>query len=267
MRDLRKFARPKAFAIAVVAATVLPYAHSNAAYAQGVPTVDTQNIAQSIRQLQNMLEDAGLQNAQLDQLLSQVTLLQGHLETANNLYASLTGARDIVGLTMDGDLNDLLEGNMSGVLGTILAGMNGDWSGLTGPRSVNMRTTMTAALESAGFGKGTVEELAGTSVPGARRVASAATGGAVVAAAGESAHANTAQSLGRVGALVDMIGETEDLKASIDLNTRVNAEVVIALSQLIELEAVTAVNSGMAGMMDAATMAEERAFLTFGNIE
>jgi len=64
-----------------------------------------------------------------------------------------------------------------------------------------------------------------------------------------------------------MIGETEDLKASIDLNTRVNAEVVIALSQLIELEAVTAVNSGMAGMMDAATMAEERAFLTFGNIE
>lgn len=232
--------------------------------AQGVPTVDTQNIAQTIRQLQNMLEDAGIQSDQLDALSEQVSLLQGHLDTANNLYDSLTGARDIVGLTMEGDLNDLLQGNMTGVLGTIMAGMNGDWSGLTGPRSVNMRTTMADALAGAGFNEGTVEELAGSNVPGARRVATAATSGAVVAAAGESAHANTAQSLGRVHALVDMIGDTEDLKASIDLNTRVNAEVVIALSQLIELEAVTAVNSGMAGMMDAATMAEERAFLTFG---
>lgn len=245
---------------ALCASTALPFA----AGAQGVPTVDTQNIAQTIRQLQNMLEDAGIQNAQLDQLLEQVNLLRSHLDTANNLYDSLTGSRDIVGLTMDGDLNDLLQGNMSGILGTIMAGMNGDWSGLVGPRSVNMRTTMSDALSNAGFGEGTVEKLAGSNVPGARRVATAATSSAVVAAAGESAHANTAQSLGRVHALVDMIGDTEDLKASIDLNTRVNAEVVIALSQLIELEAVTAVNSGMAGMMDAATMAEERAFLTFG---
>lgn len=256
---MRKFFMTFAFC----ASTALPLSVS----AQGVPTVDTQNIAQSIKQLQNMLEDAGIQSEQLDQLLEQVNLLKGHLETANNLYDSLTGARDIVGLTMDGDLNDLLEGNMTDIVGTIMAGMNGDWSGLTGPRSVNMRTTMAEALESAGFEQGTVEQLAGSDVPGARRVATAATGGAVVAAAGETAHANTSQSLSRVNALVDMIGDTADLKESIDLNTRVNAEVVIALSQLIELEAVTAVNSGMSGMMDAATMAEERAFLTFGASE
>ena len=146
--------------------------------AQGVPTVDTQNIAQTIRQLQNMLEDAGIQSDQLDALSEQVSLLQGHLDTANNLYDSLTGARDIVGLTMEGDLNDLLQGNMTGVLGTIMAGMNGDWSGLTGPRSVNMRTTMADALAGAGFNEGTVEELAGSNVPGARRVATAATSGA-----------------------------------------------------------------------------------------
>ena len=39
------------------------------ANAQGVPTIDTQNITQTIRQLQNMLKDAGIQTEQLDQLI------------------------------------------------------------------------------------------------------------------------------------------------------------------------------------------------------
>ncbi len=238
-----------------------------AANAQGVPTVDTQNIAQTIRQLQNMLQDAGIQGQQLDQLLEQVNLLQGQLDKANELYSSLTGARDIVGLVMEGDLNGLLEGNMSGVMNTIMAGMNGDWSGLLGPNSTNMRISMDTALARGGFTTESVGQLASSPVPGANRVATAATGGAVVAAAGEQAHAATGQSLQRVDRLVAMIGDTEDLKASIDLNTRVNAEVVIAISQLIELEAITAVNSGMSGVLDAATVAEERAFLTLGTGE
>ena len=54
---------------------------STPAFAQGVPTVDTRNIAQEIRQLQQMLEDFGIQTDQLDTLLEQLDLVQQQLDT------------------------------------------------------------------------------------------------------------------------------------------------------------------------------------------
>lgn len=232
--------------------------------AQGVPTVDTQNIAQTIKQLQNMLEDLGVQNEQLDQLLAQVDALEKQLKQFEDLYSSLTGARDIVGLVMDGDLNGLLDGSVAGVVSTISAGLNGDWSGLTSGKSVNMRKTMDEVLTASGFESGTVEAMGQSSVPGAKRAATQATSGAMVAAVGEQIHVESGESLQRVEKLVGMIPEMDDLKASIDLNTRVTAELAISMAKLIELESVTAVNSGMGGVFDAAAVAEERAFMTFG---
>ena len=49
------------------------------AVAQGVPTVDTQNIAQEIQQLRQMIEDEVLQNEQLVQLREQFATLQEQL--------------------------------------------------------------------------------------------------------------------------------------------------------------------------------------------
>ena len=43
--------------------------------AQGVPVVDTQNIAQNIQQLRQMIEDEILQNEQLVQLREQLATL------------------------------------------------------------------------------------------------------------------------------------------------------------------------------------------------
>jgi hypothetical protein len=48
--------------------------------AQGVPTVDTQNIAQEIRQLQQMLQDFGLQTDLLDNALAQLEVVQKQLD-------------------------------------------------------------------------------------------------------------------------------------------------------------------------------------------
>jgi type IV secretion system protein VirB5 len=45
------------------------------ALAQGVPVVDTQNIAQNIQQLRQMIEDEILQNEQLVQLREQLATL------------------------------------------------------------------------------------------------------------------------------------------------------------------------------------------------
>jgi type IV secretion system protein VirB5 len=54
-----------------------------------------------------------------------------------------------------------------------------------------------------------------------------------------------------------------ELKDSVDLNTRVTAELAIALVAMWQLEAVQTVGSGQAGVIDAATIAEERRFLDF----
>ncbi|MBE0599823.1 MAG: conjugal transfer protein TraF, partial [Burkholderiaceae bacterium] len=74
---------------------------------QGVPTVDTQNIAQEIRQLQQMLQDFGIQTDLLDNALAQLDLLQQQFDQLEEMYASLTGPRSIIGLAMGGDLDNL----------------------------------------------------------------------------------------------------------------------------------------------------------------
>jgi type IV secretion system protein VirB5 len=55
----------------------------------------------------------------------------------------------------------------------------------------------------------------------------------------------------------------EELKDSVDLNTRVTAELAIALVAQWQLEAVQTVGAGQAGVIDAATLAEEQQFMDF----
>ena len=104
--------------------------------AQGVPTVDTQNIAQEIRQLQQMLQDFGIQTDLLDNALAQLETLQGQLDQLEEMYASLTGARDrILGFSMGGDLDGLLQANFEDIPGLIRGIQAGDWSSLIGPNA------------------------------------------------------------------------------------------------------------------------------------
>ena len=232
--------------------------------AQGVPTVDTRNIAQEIRQLQQMLEDFGIQTDQLDTLLEQLDLVQAQLDQLNEMYASLTGARDkILGLAMGGDLDGLLEADFSDIGDLITGIQQGDWSALLGSSAGPLRTQMESALASAGFDEDSLSEIARSGSPGAQGVATRATTGAVLSAAAQNSHAEAAQSLERVEKLVEMIPDMEDLKASMDHNTRVTAELAIAMTRMWELEAIQTVGAGNAGVVDAATIAEERRYMDF----
>ena len=94
--------------------------------AQGVPTVDTQNIAQEIRQLQQMLQDFGIQTDLLDNALAQLDLLQQQFDQLEEMYASLTGPRSILGLAMGGDLDGLLQANFEDIPGLIRGIQAGD---------------------------------------------------------------------------------------------------------------------------------------------
>jgi type IV secretion system protein VirB5 len=231
--------------------------------AQGVPTVDTQNIAQEIRQLQQMLQDFGIQTDLLDNALAQLDMLQSQLDQLNEMYASLTGPRSILGLAMGGELDNLLEASINDIPGLIRGIQAGDWSSLIGPNAGPMRTQMEAALASAGFDDDSLREIATSGSPGAQGVATRATTGAVMSAAAQNSHAEAEQSLQRVERLVEMIPDMEDLKASMDHNTRVTAELAIAMTRMWELEAIQTLGAGNAGVVDAATIAEERRYMDF----
>ena len=250
--------------LATGAATLaLGLAFAGPVTAQGVPTVDTQNIAQEIRQLQQMLQDFGIQTDLFDNALAQLDLLQQQFDQLEEMYASLTGPRSILGLAMDGDLDNLLQANFEDIPGLIRGIQGGDWSSLIGPNAGPIRTQMEEALASAGFDEDTLNEIATSGNPGAEGVATRATTGAVLSVAAQNSHAEAALSLERVERLVSMIPEMEDLKASMDHNTRVTAELAIAMTRMWELEAIQTLGAGNAGVVDAATVAEERRYMDF----
>lgn len=233
------------------------------ATAQGVPTVDTQNLAQEIRQLQQMLQDFGIQTDLLDNALEQLETLQGQLDQLNEMYASLTGPRSILGMVMGDGLDGLLEAKFRDLPGLIRGIQSGDWSNLLGVTAGPMRTQMEQVLARAGFDEDSLREIATSGNPGAEGVATRATTGAVMSAAAQNSHAEAAQSLERVERLVSMIPEMEDLKAAMDHNTRVTAELAIAMTRMWELEAIQTLGAGNAGVVDAATIAEERRYMDF----
>ena len=122
---------------------------------------------------------------------------------------------------------------------------------------------MEQAFENAGFNQEGVTELATSGNVAAGRIANTATGGAVVAAAAEETHKEAGYSASRVDQITQMMAESEDMKTSIDLNTRMLGEVVITLAKQLELQSIEAAYSGQMGVNDAALAAEERAFMTF----
>jgi type IV secretion system protein VirB5 len=228
-----------------------------------IATIDVRNIAQAIRQVQQMLEDFGVQTDILETARAQLDLLQQQFDQLEEMYASLTGPRSILGLAMGDDLDGLLQADFEDVPGLIRGIQAGDWSRLIGPDAGPLRTQMEQALAGAGFDEDSLNEIATSGKPGAEGIASRATTGAVMSAAAQNSHAEAGQSLERVERLVSMIPEMDDLKASMDHNTRVTAELAIAMTRMWELEAIQTLGAGNAGVVDAATIAEERRYMDF----
>lgn len=236
-----------------------------AALAQGVPTIDGQNTLQTIKQLEAMLRDAGVQSDLLSNAVKQVEQLQAQLSQLQDIYGQFNGTRDIVDLSMGGNLDGLLDGNMTDVLGTIQGGMTGNWGGFTPAKGDKLTKGVETALTTGGLSQEKVTGMAASGVPGAQRVAAQASGGAVLAATAEQTYAETSSSLERVNTLVAMTQDSADIKESIDLNTRMLAELSVQLAKLLELQSIEAVYNGQAGVLSAATIAEERAYMTFSN--
>lgn len=252
-------------ALAITGWTATETVYPSAAWAQGVPTIDGQNTLQTIKQLEAMLRDAGVQSDLLSNAVKQVEQLQAQLTQLQNIYGQFSGARDIVDMAMGGNLDGILSGNMTDVLGTIQGGMTGNWGGFTPAKGDKLTKAVETALSTAGLSQEKVTGMATSGVPGAERVAAQASGGAVLAATAEQTYAETSSSLERVNTLVEMTQSSEDIKESIDLNTRMLAELSVQLAKSLELQSIEAVYNGQSGVLSAATIAEERAYMTFSN--
>ena len=253
---------------ALVAALALgsPFIAGNAVHAQGVPVVDTQNITQNIQQLRQMIEDEILQNEQLVQLREQLATLTDQLAELQRTYEALTRLAElpeIIRTQMEDELNGLLDQEFGDIIATIEAIKTGDFSGLTGSSSGEIETQMDRVLSYLGFDEDTLSEMASSGNAGANRIATQATTGALVSAAAQNSYDDAGQSLERVDRLVGLIDDMDELKESVDLNTRVTAELAIALVAMWQLEAVQTVADGTGGVIDAATIAEEQRFMEF----
>ncbi|MEL7345104.1 MAG: type IV secretion system protein [Pseudomonadota bacterium] len=264
------FSKPASWlrSTALVGAFVVlsPVPVSTPALAQGVPTVDAQNIAQNIQQLRQMIEDELLQNEQLLQLREQLATLTDQLAELQRTYEALTRLAElpeIIRTEMEEELNGLLDQEFGDIIATIEAIRTGDFSGLTGSGASEIETQMDRVLADLGFDEDTLAEMARSGNPGAERIATQATTGALVSAAAQNSYDDAGQSLERVERLVGLIDDMDELKESVDLNTRVTAELAIALVAMWQLEAVQTVGDGTGGVIDAATIAEEQRFMEF----
>ena len=234
--------------------------------AQGVPTIDTTSLAKMIEVLAEaklQLKEAIAQNLKLDdQILKQIEQIKLLTDQLKSLREGLTQ------LQLEFDpatfLQDILP-DFSDLTAAVSAAKSGDWAAVLSSGAFSGGGSVSGHVDSffedAGLDRGTVDVLANSEDPSVARIGTQANTSAFLSVAAESSAQDAKESLGRVDRLVQEIPATEGMKASIDLNTRVTAELAIALANIWSMEAVQTVGMGEAGVMDAATAAEERNFL------
>lgn len=235
-----------------------------------VPVVDAANIAKAIEQLTAMADDAIVQNELLKKTFEQYEMLTKQFNQLKSIYNQFSGPRSILDMFIPNGLNGLLDGNFSstsGVLSTLLSGASGQWTGFAGGKSSAMTATVNKSLSAAGLSTDTLSKWTGSGEPIQQRTAQQAAGGAMLAATAEQSYQEAGQSLERVKTILQETQNSTDIKASIDNNTRMLAELSIQLAKSLELTSAQAVYSGQAGVNAAAERAEERKFFTFGNVK
>lgn len=236
------------------------------AVAQGVPTIDLTSIAK----IGEVLTEAKLQvreiiasNLKLDtQILKQI-------EQIATLKAQLDALRN--GLTLEAlgipdpatFFDDILP-DVADLTGGLIAAKGGSYSLMTTSGKVGDKPAADYVSEffaAAGLDVATVDTLASSEDAGTARIGTQANTAAFLSAAAETSSVKASDSLERVHDLVQQIPDTEGLKEAIDLNTRVTAELSIAMANIWNMEAAQLMGLGEAGVMDAATAAEEQTFI------
>jgi type IV secretion system protein VirB5 len=236
------------------------------ATAQGVPTHDPRSLAELIALL-NSSKDELAQSIRTNGILDEQTQQLTHqLEELEEVVASLTEGFDLETLLAGLNLDDLLDGlGLGGLQEQLASARIGDWGSVFGSGTVGgvpAGEVIAGIYESAGLSQETVDSLTSSDNPNKQRVGNQAATNAFTSIAAENAIEQTSASLERTATLIGQIDDATNLKQAIDLNTRLTGELVIALVNQANMEAIQIVSMGQAGVIDAATMADDEKFLS-----
>lgn len=254
---MKKLALPAVLTFALVA--------GDGVHAQGVPTTDVKNLAQFVQMLTEakaQLKEMILQNVKLD---DQTLKLIQQIQTLKAQYDALTKGLSLAQLNIDPKtfLQDILP--TWGDLTTSLANaQSGNWSSVTSSGQVGSKSTATFVddlFASAGLTSADVAALTGSTDASAARIGTSANTNAFLSVAAQGSAQAASASLARLDGFAQQIQTTTNLKEALDLNTAATVELGVALAGIWAAESVQIVGQGQAGIMDAATAAEEEKFL------
>ncbi|MCI5044418.1 MAG: type IV secretion system protein [Aquisalinus sp.] len=212
---------------------------------QGIPVIDTSQIAQVIAQLQQQIRD-------YEEQVKQLTNMQQRLE-------AMTGAKGISSILNSSAERTAREAatDLQSIVSAAIGG--GNISGNVG----NMNTVI-SDLKSR-FDLGDLGDFDSSDIPADKAIASLAGSGLAAVATAEDSYTRANAAVGRVNALVDQIDSTADLKASVDFNTRVNAEVAVLLLELLRVQSAQANATGMQALQIARDGQASRNFMKTGD--
>ena len=223
--------------LSIIAVSAALFATSPA-YASGIPTFDGASVSQALAQLLQMKLTHGVEEDQLNRLKAQVqeaiktvTALDRQIGQLERQYESLTGSRGMGGL-----LNGTAEKKarrIADTLGDINATLHG-----TGLPTANPLSVQIAVLRDTYRIPDAAELFDTKRVPSkvaAHNFASASTNTAIVLS--EDAFARANASITRVESLLASVDATPDLKASVDINTRMMAELAFMMADQSRLDA------------------------------
>ena len=247
MRRLSKAALRRACAAALMATL----AHVPQGHASGVPVIDAAAITQAVksftetvklvREAEKQVSELQEQVLQLDRIIADLTgtrgmsdLLNGSTDAAKRRYAD-TGL---------GSFIDLAAGT-----GSLSAGASG------------LETRATSIISDYGFRTGA--QMVPSAPTGSRAKSVDLIQGTTVAAmtVGERAFDGTGDRLANIEGLIGAIDGTPDLKASVDLNTRMQGQVALLLNEMLMLQGMQLHSTGVTMGVEAAD--KERAVTSF----
>ncbi|WP_073015579.1 type IV secretion system protein [Roseibium suaedae] len=228
---------------------------SGSASASGIPVIDAASIAQAITQVENQVKDYAEQ-------LKQLATMKEQLTTQLSQLTAMTGTKNIAGLLNSQDLKDLRQSaeSLNGIMSSVMSG-----GGIAG-----QSTAIKAKVDElkTNFGFTNLNALMSSEHTIDRAAAQLAGAGVTAVATSEDGFTKADAAAKRVTDLIDGIdSRTPDLKASIDYNTRVQAEVAVLLVELLRVQSANANAVGMSQAATARDVISGRKFILVGDKE
>ena len=221
------------------------------ASAQGIPVIDTSQIAQVVAQLRQQLKDYEEQIKQLATMKEQLDNMRSRLEAITGpkgISQLLNGAVEKAAREAAPDFASIADAAISG--------------GSIGGNAADVKRLIDGLRTR--FDLGDLTNFDGSDVPADRAVASLAGSGMAAVATADDGYKRANAAMDRVTALIDRIDAAPDLKASVDTNTRVQAEVAVLLAELIRVQSAAAHTAGMQSLQTARDGAASRKFMRAG---